>query len=73
MALYSWFELTNKNVGKQVVINKGMWPSACPSNSQKAAALIKNKDNLLTTKAKHTLLTGAIKTPLITQPLPLKY
>lgn len=67
MALYSWFELTNKNVEKQVVINKGMWPSACPANSNKATTLTKNKESLLTTKPKHSILIEAIKTPLITQ------
>lgn len=62
MALYSWFELTNKNVAKQVVINKGMWPNACAANSEKAAALGKNRESLLTTKHKRSLL---MKAPLI--------
>lgn len=70
MALYSWFELTNKNVENKVVINKGMWPNACPANSNNAATLAKNKnkESLVTQQSKHSVVINTVKAPLITQP-----
>lgn len=57
MALYSWFVKTNKNVDNQVTINKGMWPSASAAKNSEIKTLNTNKDNLLTTTPKHSVLT----------------